>query len=160
MIYKNRSKGVYSVEFAIVASLFFILFFAVIEFARLMYTWNVLTEVSRRGARLATVCNVLADTNNPASITQPSGVLSAATFDDAAIISNLTPANINISYLQYDGTAATTFSDIRLVRAEIVNYQHKLLIPFFTITLNSPGFSTTLPRESLGVTRETYTNCW
>ncbi len=160
MLYKNRAKGVYSVEFAIVASLFFILFFAVIEFARLMYTWNVLTEVSRRGARLATVCNLLTDTGNPQSIAQPAGVLSAATFGSSNIIPNLASANLHISYLQYDGSAATTFTEIRLVRAEIVNYQHELLIPFFSVTLNSPSFSTTLPRESLGVTRDTYTICW
>ena len=157
MIYKNK-KGVYSVEFAIAAAVFFILLFAVIEGARLMYTWNVLTEVSRRGARLATVCNLLSDTSNPQSITQPVGVLNAATFADAPLIP-ISTANINISYLDLNGATATTFSDIELVRAEIVNYQHQLLIPFFSITLNSPSFSTTLPVESLGVTRYGYTDC-
>ena len=157
MIYKNE-KGVYCVEFSIVAAVFFILFFAVIECGRLMYTWNVLTEVSRRGARLGTVCNVLSDTSDPQSITQPTGVLNAATFADESLIP-ISPANINISYLNLNGEAATTFAEIDLVRAEIVNYQHQLLIPFFFITLNSPSFSTTLPRESLGVTRYGYTTC-
>lgn len=159
MTYKSKQKGVYSVEFSIVAALFFIIFFAVIEVARLMYTWNVLTEVSRRGARMATVCNLLADTSDLQSITQPTGVLSAATFADASLIPNLSSANINISYLDFNGVAATRHSQIRLVRAEVVNYQHQLLIPFLSITLNSPGFSTTFPAESLGVTRYKYTDC-
>lgn len=155
MIYKNK-KGIYSVEFAIVAGVFFILLFAVLECGRLMYTWNVLTEVSRRGARLATVCHVSGTSSfSPAS----NRVLDAATFADTGLLPNLDSANINITYLDLNGAAATTFPDIRLVRAEIVNYQHQLLIPFFSITLNSPSFSTTLPAESLGVTRTTYTTC-
>lgn len=168
MIRNKRQNGVYSVEFSIVAAVFFILFFAVLEGARLMYTWNVLTEVSRRGARLATVCHVLRDSTDDESpnfklINETDAtsnkVLSVATFADDNLIPNLSPANINISYLDINGNAATTFSQIRLVRAEIKNYKHQLLIPFFSITLNSPSFSTTLPRESLGVTKDTYTTC-
>lgn len=166
MRYKNK-KGIYSVEFSIVAAVFFVLFFAVIEGARLMYTWNVLTEVSRRGARLATVCHVLRQSTDDASSAfdllnaapTANGVLRAAIFADDPIIPNLGLANIDISYLDINGLAATTFSQIRLVRAKIVNYQQQLLIPFFSITLNSPSFSTTLPAESLGVTRNTYTSC-
>ena len=52
MINYNHSKqqGVYAVEFAIAGSLFFLLLFAVLEIGRLFFTWNVLTEVTRRGA--------------------------------------------------------------------------------------------------------------
>jgi len=157
MAYKNKQKGVYSIEFSIVAGVFFLLFFAVIEGARLMYTWNVLTEVTRRGARLATVCQVSqgASSFSPAS----NAVLNAATFADDTLIPNLSSANVNLSYLDYSGNTASTFSEILLVRAEIDHYQHQLLIPFFSITLNSPSFSTTLPAESLGVTRFGYTDC-
>ncbi|MCW8994473.1 MAG: pilus assembly protein, partial [Psychromonas sp.] len=105
------------------------------------------------------VCNVLSDTDNPQSITQPTGVLNAAIFADDPLLPNLNSMNINISYLRVNGATASTFSEIDLVRAEIRNYQHQLLIPFFSITLNSPSFSTTLPRESLGVTRYGYTEC-
>lgn len=162
MIHNRKIRGVYSVEFAIVASLFFILFFAVLEFGRLFYTWNVLTEVARRGARLVTVCHIIRDSGS-GDIIPPAipagGVLSVATFSDYALIPNLTSANIDISYLTFAGTTATTFSDIRLVRGAIKDYQHQLLIPFYTITLNSPSFSSTLPRESLGVTKEMFTTC-
>ena len=159
MIYKNKQKGVYTIEFAIVASVFFILFFAVLEFSRLMYTWNVLTEVSRRGARLAAVCNVLENTDDQQSLYQSPAVLTAATFADVNLIPNLNSANLNISYLNLNGLAAASFGDINFVRAEVVDYQHQLLIPFFDITLNSPSFSTTLPAESLGVTRYKFTDC-
>ncbi|MFT6987461.1 MAG: hypothetical protein ACJAT7_003317 [Psychromonas sp.] len=157
MRYKNI-KGVYSVEFSIVAALFFILFFAVIEGARLMYTWNVLTEVTRRGARLATVCHIT-DTAPFSPVSDQ--VFKAATFADDALIpiSDAPNVNVTISYLGFAGAPASSFSEIRLVRAEIKDYQHRLLIPFFSITLNSPSFSTTLPAESLGVTRFGFTDC-
>ncbi|HEY7865155.1 MAG TPA: TadE/TadG family type IV pilus assembly protein [Psychromonas sp.] len=169
MIRKIKQKGVYAVEFAIVGSLFFVLFFAVIEFARVMFTWDVLTEVSRRGARLATVCHVPRQSSDVTSqdfqllsaAATPDEVLTAAIFsdsidEDSKMIGHLGKDNLEISYLDYAGNTATTFAQISLVRAEIVNYQHPMFIPFFSITLNSPSFSTTLPRESLGVTRYGY----
>ncbi len=52
----KRQHGVYAVEFAIVAGLFLVLLFAVIEIGRMMYTFSVLNEASRRAARLAVVC--------------------------------------------------------------------------------------------------------
>ena len=45
------------------------------------------------------------------------------------------------------------FNRIRYVTAHFIKYQHQLLIPGLSLTLNSPSFSATLPRESLGVTR-------
>jgi len=53
----NKQHGVYSIEFALVGAVFFLLLFAVLEVGRLFFVWNVLTEASRRGARLATVCH-------------------------------------------------------------------------------------------------------
>lgn len=157
---KHKVNGVYTIEFAIVGSLFFLLFFAAIEIARLMFTWNVLTEVSRRGARLATVCNILDDPGvDDQTIVQPSGVARISSFSNNTILPNLSENNVLISYLQLDGTTASNFTDIVLVRVEIVNYQHQLLVPGSYITLNSPTFSTTLPRESLGVSPFAYTDC-
>lgn len=159
---KNKANvaGVYTVEFAIVGSLFFLLFFAAIEIARLMFTWNVLTEVSRRGARLATVCNILESPGvDNQSIIQPTGVASLSSFDGKNMLPNLNANNLQISYLKLNGTQASNFTDIVLVRVEIINYQHELIIPGMSIILNSPSFSTTLPRESLGVSPFAYTDC-
>lgn len=153
----NKQKGVYSVEFAIVGGLFFILLFAVLEVGRLFFVWNVLTEASRRGARLATVCYF-----DTAAISSYEPMRRAAMFDNTTLAPGLTWSNLKISYLRLDGsvvTAADDFNDIELVRAEIDNYQHQLIIPGLFTTLNSPSFATTLPRESLGVTREKTTLC-
>lgn len=153
----SKQRGVYTVEFAIVGGLFFILLFAVIEVGRLFFVWNVLTEASRRGARLATVCYF-----DTVAKTPYEPMLRAAMFDNITLAPGLNWSNLKVSYLRLNGTvveAADSKNDIELVRAEIINYQHQFIVPGLFLTLNSPSFATTLPRESLGVTRETTTLC-
>ena len=131
--------------------------FAVIEIARLFFVWNVLTEVTRRSARLATVCYF--DTTN---VTAFDDMVSTSLFNDQTMIPNLSSANLQIQYLKSDGAQALTAIDagfIHFVKVDIVNYQHQLLIPGLVLTLDSPTFSTTLPSESLGVTPNTTTLC-
>jgi hypothetical protein len=142
---RKKQTGIYSVEFALVGLVFFTLLFAVLEVGRLFFVWNVLTEASRRGARLASVCDL------DRVYTQPLVDMKVlALFDNVGLVPGLEPSILHIEYLQLNGTAATDFSSIALVRAEIIDYEHDLIIPGFFITLNSPKFSTTLPKESLG----------
>lgn len=150
----HKQSGVYSIEFAIVGGLFFLLLFAILEVGRLFFVWNVLTEASRRGARLATVCDF-----NQVDMLADSKMISAALFNNVALVPNLTPENLKVEYLQFNGSLATDFVEIDLVRAEIVNYQHQLIIPGLFLTIDSPSFATILPVESLGVTRWKYTQC-
>lgn len=151
---KRREQGVYTVEFAIVGAVFFTVLFTVFEVGRLFFTWNVMTEVSRRVARLAVVCDF--DQNN--QLVDSDAVLYAVN-DLLPLIPNFTVANVAVSYLTEEGAPASAYSQIDLVRAEIVNYQHQFLVPGLAFTLDSPSFSSTLPRESLGVTRWNYTVC-
>ncbi|MCG9731304.1 pilus assembly protein [Shewanella sp. Isolate13] len=146
----TTARGVYAVEFSIVASVFFLFLFASIEVGRLLYTYNVLHEAARRAARIAVVCQVNTD------------VSSQALFNGSNLIPNLSSSNLEISYLQLNGSPSTDLvygSDIRLVRAAITNYQHQFLVPGLTRTLNSPTFSATLPRESLGVFKGGTSDC-
>ena len=46
------------------------------------------------------------------------------------------------------------FAQIQFVRTRIVNFQHRMLIPFGTYLFTTPDFATTLRRESLGVPRD------
>lgn len=151
---KSTQRGVYAVEFAIVGSLFFLLLIAILELGRLFFTWNILTEATRRTARLATVCHL-----DQSTVTAYTAMINAGLFNNSLLLSDLSATNLQIQYLDLLGSTATTFSRIRYVRANIINYQHQLLIPGLSLTLNSPSFSATLPRESLGVTRYKYTQC-
>lgn len=51
----RKQSGVAAVEFALVAMLFFVLLFGIIEMGRLLYVWNTVQEVTRRAAREAVV---------------------------------------------------------------------------------------------------------
>jgi len=50
---RDRQRGVAALEFALVAVIFFTLFFGVLELARAMYICNTLQEVTRRAAAMA-----------------------------------------------------------------------------------------------------------
>ena len=52
---KNRTgeRGTTMAEFAIISVVFFMIIFGIIEFGRLFYIHNALTDAARRGARYA-----------------------------------------------------------------------------------------------------------
>lgn len=53
---KREQKGATIVEFAVVLPLFLTFLLGVMEFSRLLYTWNAANEATREGARYAVVC--------------------------------------------------------------------------------------------------------
>ncbi|KFI05661.1 hypothetical protein JN27_19520 [Massilia sp. BSC265] len=50
---RKKQQGVAAVEFSLVAIIFFMLFFGIVEVARAMYIMNTLQEVTRRAAAFA-----------------------------------------------------------------------------------------------------------
>lgn len=152
-----RQRGLTTVEFSIVSIVLFLVLFAVIEFGRALYVVNVLTEATRRGARLAAVCPV----NDPFPAQAAVFAYGGA---DSAVVPGLTTSNIQIQYLDDNGNVisdpVSNFSEIEYVRAEVVNFSMPLVIPFIYPTLSLSGFAATIPRESLGVPRTgTVTAC-
>lgn len=141
---KKNQQGLAIVEFTICATVYFMVLFAVIEMGRLMFTLNVLDEVTRRGARLAAVCPVTENTE----------VINKAILN-GKIISGLGPEHVSINYFQSDLTQifnpVAEFSDIAYVRVQIEDFNLRLLIPFIDFDISSPQFSTTVLAESLGV---------
>jgi Flp pilus assembly protein TadG len=169
----KKQTGAAMVEFALTALVFFTVMFGLIESARLFFTVNTLTEMSRRGARLATVCYPTAPQitqatlfNNPTDIATSSNILPM-----------ITTNNVRVRYLDKNGCyinalnssvdpntlASTTFDQIRYVSVQIINYTHSFIFPPFTIPLGSTAGNhcvtesvrvfaeTVLPREALGV---------
>jgi len=136
--------GITTVEFAICGAVYFLVLFGVIEVGRLMFTMNALDEVTRRGARLASVCPV----------TQNAQVSNTATFG-GTVVSGLLPEHVDIAYLRGDFTPIAdpiaSFSNIIYVRVRIVGFTHRLLIPLFVQDITPPPFSTTVLAESLGI---------
>lgn len=150
---KRRNRGTATVEFAIVGSVVFLVLFAVMEVARVMHTWGMLNEVSRRAVRMATVCQVEQVLDNT--------VATAVVNQLGGFLPGFTPENIVIDYLDgassipLSNPATTNFNNIRYLRSRIVNYSYQMILPlpvdFSGIT---PDFASTVRAESLGKTRQ------
>ena len=154
----RRQTGVTAVEFAVVGMLLLIVLFGVFEVARAFYVFNALNEATRRGARMAAVCPI----NDPA-IGEIAIFNTSGGGTSSSIISNLSTANIDVSYLDLNGVPVldpiADFNDIWYVRVAMVGFNHQMRIPTLFATFTSPDFQTTLPRESLGVSRDGITPC-
>ena len=143
---KNREQGLFLVEFAIIAVVLFILLFALIELARIIWIWNTADEATRRGARVAAVCPI----NHPA-VPEATIFAQAGSGGPSPILRNLTTNNVEVKYLDANGDDEDTFGDIKYVRVSLVNYTVTPLIPFINTTFTLPDFETTIPSESLGL---------
>ncbi len=125
-------SGVAAVEFALVSAVFFTLLLGALEMGRLLFTWNTAAEATRRGTRIASVC----DLNDAEIRTRMVQLLPTL----------LTPANINVAYTPAGCTVDTCQSvTVSLALATPV----QTFIPFLPNSLTLPSFNTTLTRESL-----------
>lgn len=136
----TRQRGVTTVEFAIVGGLLLLIVFGIIEFGRIIFTLNVLQEGARRGARVAAVCQV-----------GNAGVANAAIFTN---LPGLTTANVDVQYLDGNGNPTGAYDAIQYVRVRISGYRFRVYLPLADAALAAfpvPAFTSTLPRESLGI---------
>ena len=156
-MFAQRQKGSTTVEFAIVAAVLFIMIFRVFEVGRGYYTYSMLDEVTRRGARLAAVCPI----NDPA-IAQMAVFNASGDSSGSNLVIGLTPGHVAIDYLDDANNVVATpadpanFLQIRYVRVRVVGYQHDVSLPFVVglSSVTMPEFESILPRESLGIPRE------
>jgi hypothetical protein len=165
---KSKQQGIATVEFAVVGALMLLLLFAVIEFGRMVFVWNSATEATRRGVRVAVVCPV----NDPA-IANIAVFNNAVTPGASSLLSGLSTADVVVRYLRDDGTPAdcsgcncddscgdSPFVSIKYVEVSIPSYAHVLLLPPpLDKTITMPPFTSTLPRESLGIVPGVGTQC-
>lgn len=55
----KHQKGTTAVEFAIVVALFLTVLLGILDFGRILFTWNAVGEATRWGARQAVVCGAV-----------------------------------------------------------------------------------------------------
>src|SRR5437667_9250168 len=141
MLIKNnrrRERGSTLVEFAIGATVFLTVMFAVLEFGRALWVHNALADAARRGARYAVIHRV----------TDSEAVRNVVVYGDPAggsspLVDNLTTSNVDVTYSGFglDGGTATV---------SISNYQFQFVIPMVSTSIPMPSYSTTLTGESAG----------
>jgi hypothetical protein len=103
----TRQQGAAAIEFAIVAIIFFMLFFGIVEIARALYICNTLQEVTRRAAALA----VNTSFSDPTAMQQ---VREKAIFRDSPglllFADPITDQHIKIDYLQIPANTSVPVS--------------------------------------------------
>jgi Flp pilus assembly protein TadG len=155
--FNKEQRGATVAEFAIVASVFFMMIFGIIEFGRLLYTHNALTDAARRGARYAalhhqsTVCvknvTVYGDTHIDPNTCAPTG---------PPLINGLSATNVTVAYEGADldndpATPPTSYGmNLGTATVKIENYAFDLTVPLFQVRINMPTYTTTLTAESAG----------
>jgi Flp pilus assembly protein TadG len=129
-------SGATMVEFAIVAILFFSLLLGIMDFGRLLFTWNAAAEATRWGARIAVVC----DKPTPDQVRTRM----------KRILPQLTNSNIVITYYNPAGTVdpSCTMDTCKAVEVSLSGFTFDPISPFIP-GLTMPDFRTYLLRESM-----------
>jgi Flp pilus assembly protein TadG len=126
------------VEFAIVAVVFLSLLLGIMDFGRMLFTWNAAAEATRWGARIAVVCDKLT----------PDQVRDRM----KTILPELTNANIVINYYNPLGTINNACDEdtCKAVEVSLTGFTFTPISPFMPFGLTTvPDFRTYLPRESM-----------
>jgi Flp pilus assembly protein TadG len=131
---KRRQEGAVVVEFAAVLLLFLMFAFGIMDFSRLLYTWQVANEATREGARYAVVCA------DPASNDRIKARMTALMPQISAI---------NVAW-QPAGCDSTTCEGVTVSITDM-NFNWISPLPGATAKplILMPGFSTYLQREMM-----------
>lgn len=124
----RRSRGQAMVEFALVAPIFFLLLFSIIEFGRYVYTVQILNEAAREGTRYAIVHGSQAlcpSGQMPGGVTNPCDptgqkVIDAVVRDSTGVA--LTSSMVTLAWPDGDNARG---HKVKVA----VSYQYRALIP-------------------------------
>ena len=156
---KNRTgeRGATMAEFAIISVVFFMIIFGIIEFGRLFYTHNALTDAARRGARYAVLHHqVDRECVKKVVVYGEANLDSSCNPTGSPLINGLTTGNVTVTYEGADddndpNTPATPYGpNLGTATVQITNYTFNLSIPFARRRLTMPPYVTTLTAESAG----------
>ncbi len=155
-IHKRRQRGITIIEFTIVCSTMLLIIFAIIELGVFTFNLQALNDVSRRTARIATVCPV-----------SEGDLIKQLALQREPKPPNLGADNLTISYLTIDGSDAdadgngvfssSEHGEIKFIHVQVDDYNYGFsgILRFLgqqgVITL--PKFETVLAAESLGIER-------
>jgi hypothetical protein len=164
-----KQKGVTQVEFTFIALAVLLVIFAIIEFALYFYSIQMANEVTRRAARLATVCYI-SDRDDIPELPALKSLYPPGFSSESLKISYLKAEDDGDGNLQIEALTDAEiaefssaspkidlndlFSKIRFVKAE-ADYEFKFFVLAALINAvgASPKFQTILPAESLGILR-------
>lgn len=143
----NRGeRGVTILEFAITASVFFMMLVGIVAGGVYFWTHNALVEATRRGARYATLSQntAIAEVRNVVVYGNPAGT-------GTALVPNLVPANVTVTHSVFGvGRGTVTVGICQSAANGCTPYEYNFTIPGISETIEMPPYRTTLPGESAG----------
>ena len=143
MIHKRKQKktgeeGASLLEFAIAATVFLTVLFAVVEFGRALWVHNALSDAARRGARYAVLHNA----------TDIEAVKKIVVYGDRTettpLLENFSTGNVDVVYDGFKLDGGT-------VSVSVHDYDFQLILPLLVSTIQMPNYTTTLTGESVGL---------
>ena len=135
---KNGEEGASLMEFAIAATVFLTVLFAIVEFGRALWVHNALSDAARRGARYA-VLHKAADIEDVKKI-----VVYGDLTETTPLLENFSTNNVDVFYDNYKLNGGTA-------KVLIKNYDFQLILPLLVSSIRMPNYTTTLTGESVGL---------
>jgi hypothetical protein len=132
---KLRQAGATLIEFALVLLIFLAFMLGVVDFSRMLFTWNAATQVTRAGARYAVVCD---DTSKKAEVLARMQMMLPQITD------------IDVTWSPPSCTADSPTNPCQGVTVSITGLDFQWISPVpgaIAPTMAMPGFSTYLTRE-------------
>ena len=159
--FKKSERGAAVAEFAVACLFFFTVLIGIIEFGRLLYTHNALTDAARRGARYASLHTedagcvqniVIYGEKHVDADCQPTG---------PPLINGIKAQGVNIAVTyagadtdndpEDDEPIDTSYgSNLGTATVAIENFNFRLGIPLLNLTITMPDYRTTMSAESAG----------
>ena len=137
----HGERGAAAVEFAIVATLFFCLVFAIIDFGFAFHSWNNTANAAREGARRGAV-----DPTDAADIANRTRA-AASTLDPTKLTVIVECSHLNAGFLT--SSCNSTLAEGDIVRVT-VNYIYTMITPIGSFV---PGLGTTMNLHSVSESR-------
>jgi hypothetical protein len=133
---------------ALVAVMFFFVFFGILEFSRALFTYNTIVQSTRAAARWAVV-NVGSNAD-AANITKTKNIVVYHNPDGLGtpILSGLTPSLVSVSVQTIESDSQGRAISQKIL-VKVTGFQFRFVLPIVgTITI--PAFETSLYTESMG----------
>ncbi|HEY6190051.1 MAG TPA: TadE/TadG family type IV pilus assembly protein [Pyrinomonadaceae bacterium] len=140
---RKSERGATLMEFAIGATVFLTVMFAIVEFGRMLYVHNALSDAARRGARYAVVHGEAnaGDVKNMAVYGTTAG-------GTQPLVDNLSTTNVVVEYSQPPNAFGVNKGTVSV---QIQNYDFNFSVPLIGGTLRMPKYKTTLTAENAGI---------
>jgi len=136
--HRKTERGASLLEFAIAATVFLTVLFAIVEFGRALWVHNALSDAARRGARYA-VMHKASDIEDVKKIVVY-GDLTSTT----PILENLSTSNVTVTYNAFNLDSGTASVSVQ-------GYQFQPILPLLVSSITMPNYTTTLTAESVGL---------